>query len=62
MKILIVTPYLGFSYGGPSKVLREIVRELNNLGLEADLISTNADGKDCLNIPLNTWIKDANYR
>ena len=62
MKILIVTPYLGSTYGGTSKVVTEIVQGLGSVGITVDLITTNANGLDKLEVPLNTWIIEKNYR
>jgi len=62
MKILIVTPYLGSTYGGTSKVVTEIVQGLTSLGIAIDLITTNANGLDTLEVPINTWITQKYYR
>lgn len=62
MKILCVIPYLGKSYGGTSKVVPEIAQELGLHGCNVDLITTNANDTEKLNIPLNTWIKNTNYQ
>ena len=62
MKILCVTPYLGKSYGGTSKVVTEIAQELGLCDCNVDLITTNANNKERLNVPLNTWVKNTNYR
>ena len=62
MKILWVTPYLGKSYGGTSKVVTEIASELGSIGCKIDIITTNADDKNVLRVPLNNWIGLYNYR
>ena len=62
MKVLCVTPYLGKSYGGTSKVVTEIAHELGYLGCNIDIITTNADDKNVLNIPSHHWIDLNNYR
>ena len=62
MKILIVTPYLGSTYGGTSKVVTEIVQGLASLGIDVDLITTDANGLGNLDVPLNTWITRKDYR
>ena len=61
MKILWVTPYLGKSYGGTSKVVTEIVQELG-LKCEIDIVTTNADDRDVLDVPLNVWLAKSNHR
>jgi len=62
MKILCVTPYLGKSYGGTSKVVTEIAQELGLCDCNVDLITTNANDQEILDVPLNTWVKNTNYR
>lgn len=62
MKILIVTPYLGVAYGGTAKVVPEIALELSRLHSRVDIITTNANSKEKINIPLNTWITQENYQ
>ena len=61
MKILWVTPYLGKSYGGTSKVVTEIVQELG-LKCQIDIVTTNADDRDVLDVPLNVWLTKSNHR
>lgn len=62
MKILIVVPYLGVTYGGPSKVVPEIALELSRLHNSVDIITTNANSKEKLNVSLDTWIAKENYQ
>jgi glycosyltransferase involved in cell wall biosynthesis len=62
MKILVLTPYLGTTYGGTSKCVKELVAEVGRIGTKVDLISTNANGDTKLDIPLHTWIKQDTYR
>ena len=62
MKILSVIPYLGTSYGGTTKVVTEIAQEIGSLGWDLDLVTTNANDRDILDIPLQIWIKQKNYR
>lgn len=61
MKILWVTPYLGKSYGGTSKVVTEIAQELG-LKCEVDIVTTNANDRNILDVPLNVWLPKANHR
>lgn len=62
MKILCVTPYLGKSYGGTSKVVTEIAQKLGSFNCQIDLVTTNANDKEKLNVPLNLWLDSKNYR
>jgi glycosyltransferase involved in cell wall biosynthesis len=62
MKILIVIPAVGSVYGGPSKIALELAQSLGQAGIQVDLATTNANGSSNLDIPLNTWIAEKNYR
>ena len=62
MKILFVIPALGSVYGGPSKSVVELAQAMGNLGVDVDLITTNANGTQKLDVPLFTWIKKKSYR
>lgn len=60
MKILTVTPYLAPSYGGTSKCIVELAKELGNLDITVDLVTTNAgfdSAKDA-----DSWIDKKKYR
>ena len=62
MKILVVVPALGSIYGGPSKSVVELTQALGNRGIDIDLVTTNANGSDSLDVPLNCWITKEFYR
>ena len=62
MKILIVIPALGDIYGGPSKCVVELAQALGALGIEVDIVNTNANGYTNLEVPLHTWISKKYYR
>ncbi|NET01091.1 MAG: glycosyltransferase [Sphaerospermopsis sp. SIO1G1] len=62
MNVLIVTPYISSTYGGISKVITEIVQQITDTGIFIDIITTNADDLHKLNVTLNTWIYQENYR
>ncbi|MBE9028902.1 glycosyltransferase [filamentous cyanobacterium LEGE 11480] len=62
MKVLIVIPYIGSVYGGTSKSVSELANGLGSLGIQVDLITTNANGPDKLDVPLKTWIEHQSYR
>lgn len=62
MKVLIAIPSVAAIYGGPSKCVIELATELGRLGINVDLITTNADGNSSLDVPLNKWISQSSYR
>jgi glycosyltransferase involved in cell wall biosynthesis len=62
MKILIVTPYIGRTYGGISKVVIEIASSLGQIGLSIDVVTTTADGTGNLDVETGRWIKQTGYR
>ena len=62
MKILFIIPALGSVYGGPSKSVIELAQAVGNLGVDVDLITTNANGNQQLDVPLFTWIEEKSYR
>ncbi|NJM19754.1 MAG: glycosyltransferase [Richelia sp. SL_2_1] len=62
MKILIVTPYLGYNYGGPAKSVIELVLETGNQGVFVDVVTTNANSYENLSVLLNKWIYKKSYR
>jgi len=62
MKILFVTPYLGDSYGGITKVTQELASALTKLNITLDLITTLADDQALLEESPYTWIENNNYR
>ena len=53
MKVLVVVPSIALLYGGTSKLAIELAQALGESGIKADLITTDADGKDSLNVPLS---------
>ena len=52
MKILHVIPGLSPLYGGPTKAVIEMCRELKNRGVEAEIATTDADVRGNIRIPL----------
>ena len=62
MKLLVVVPSLGAVYGGPSKSVIELAQALGKSGINVDLVSTNANGRDVIDEPIRTWIQRDNYR
>ncbi|MCC0176425.1 glycosyltransferase [Waterburya agarophytonicola K14] len=59
MKILAISPYISSVYGGTSKMVLELVHTLAKFNIEIDLVTTNANYKECI---LNQWISKNNYR
>jgi glycosyltransferase involved in cell wall biosynthesis len=62
MKILIVTPAVGPVYGGPSKIVTELAQAVGNIGINVDMVTTNANGSTKLDVPLDVWIQEKFYR
>jgi glycosyltransferase involved in cell wall biosynthesis len=62
MKILCAIPYLGKSYGGTSKVVTEIAQKLGSSYCDLDLITTNANDRELLDVPLSIWLTNIDYR
>lgn len=56
MKVLHVIPSLGPVRGGPTKSVLGMVKALNHHGIHADLVTTNDNGPDLLNVPLQQLI------
>jgi glycosyltransferase involved in cell wall biosynthesis len=52
VKVLHVVGGLGAAYGGPSRVVRDISRALQRLGVEVHVATTNANGFSNLTVPL----------
>ncbi|MBW4603161.1 MAG: glycosyltransferase [Calothrix sp. FI2-JRJ7] len=62
MKILLVIPGIGDVYGGTSKVAIEFAQALGKLGIDIDIVTTNANGLEDLDVPLRTWLNQGLYR
>ncbi|ESA38760.1 group 1 glycosyl transferase [Leptolyngbya sp. Heron Island J] len=64
MNVLLVAPYLGLTYGGTSKVVLELAKSINSVSssINVDVVSTNANGDNFLNVELGVWIEKENYR
>lgn len=57
MKILHVIPSLGASLGGPPQVAMNLVKALCDLGIDAEIVTTNHDRPQPLKVPLNQRIE-----
>ncbi|GAB4534251.1 MAG: glycosyltransferase [Pleurocapsa sp.] len=53
MKVLHVIPSLSPELGGPTKVALNIVKALREQGIDAEIATTNDNGADILDVPLN---------
>jgi glycosyltransferase involved in cell wall biosynthesis len=62
MKVLFVIPALGPVYGGPSKCVVELAQAVGSQGISVDIVTTNANGFEDLNVPLQTWVDQEKYR
>jgi glycosyltransferase involved in cell wall biosynthesis len=56
MKILHVTPYLSSVRGGITQAVIEMVQTLQAQGHEVEIVTTNDNGADLLDVPLNQCI------
>jgi len=57
MKILHVIASIAPRYGGPSKAVIELCRELAKVGHEVTIFTTNFDGKQNLDVPLERLVE-----
>lgn len=62
MKILIVVPFVSSIYGGLPKAVIELAHALGNIGVNVDIVTTNANRSNKLEVPLHTWITEKSYR
>ena len=62
LRLLITIPALGSVYGGPSKSVRQLAQALGQQGALVDLVTTNANGTEKLDVSLQTWQEERHYR
>lgn len=62
MHILFVIPAIGNVYGGPSKTVINLAKALNSHGVIVDIVTTNANGAESLDIPLQQWLTESGSR
>ena len=57
MKVLHVIPTLAKEKGGPTQITLEMIRALRETGVEAEIVTTNDNGTDLLDVPLGECIE-----
>ena len=57
MKVLMVINALGSVYGGPPKIVMELAQALGSQGIHVDIVTTNANGYDNLEVPLENGFR-----
>jgi len=62
MKILFTIPAVGSLYGGPAKTVFAMARSLGDRGHNVDIVTTVANVHQPLDVPLNIWNSEENYR
>lgn len=62
VRLLFVIPAIGKVYGGPSKTVIDLVQALHRQGITVDIVTTNANGAECLDVPLKRWLTQPGYR
>ncbi len=57
MKVLHVVPSISPLLGGPTQVVLKLVRTLREQGIDAEIVTTNDNGPDLLEVPLGQRIE-----
>ena len=60
LKYLLIIPALGPVYGGPSKIAPAFAAALARQGATVDLVTTEANGPENLQVPVDRWIPQEN--
>lgn len=62
MKVLLVVPALGPVHGGPSIVVPALAAALAAQNVTVDIVTTDANGLDRLNVSTDSWHEENGYR
>jgi glycosyltransferase involved in cell wall biosynthesis len=62
MKVLHVIPGVGSVYGGPSLSVLSLVEYQTRQGMAVDVVTTNMNGPQQLDVPTQTWVAEKGYR
>jgi glycosyltransferase involved in cell wall biosynthesis len=62
MKILMTIPAVGPVYGGTSKAVLELSEALGHTGITVDVVTTNLNGDQPLDVPTDRWVEGDGYR
>lgn len=57
MKVLQVIPSIGSARGGPTEIILNLVRELKHYDVDTEIVTTNDNVRDLLDVPLNQKIE-----
>jgi glycosyltransferase involved in cell wall biosynthesis len=57
VKVLQVIPSVGPNRGGPTEIIFNLVRELKHCGVDTEIVTTNDNVRDLLDVPLNQKIE-----
>ena len=62
MKVLHVVPGIGSVYGGSSLAVLKLAEWQARQGLQIDLVTTNMNSSQQLEVPLQNWVEDKGFR
>ncbi|NEQ53321.1 MAG: glycosyltransferase [Leptolyngbya sp. SIO3F4] len=62
MRVLIVISAVGQLYGGPSKCVLELAHSLGEYGHTVDVVTTNKNDTQKLDVSLEQWLNQGSYR
>ncbi|MBE9158401.1 glycosyltransferase [Nodosilinea sp. LEGE 06152] len=62
MKVLLVVPYISFVYGGTARVVRDLACALGQQSIHVDIVTTNANDGNTLDVPFEQWVIETRFR